>query len=727
LKSPFIQQSAIKKWLKKYPYSRSDLWGGITASAVILPQATAFGIALWAPFSMDPATGALAGLITAISLCFFSGLSYGTTGMVSSPTGPTMVLISGALFTLNTNGVTGTALLTNLSVLLFITGFLQILIGLSNGGRLIKFIPYPVISGFMTGSAVLMITSQGHMLHMDQYELFLQNHLWIPWTTSLITFFSIIVIPKFLTQIPGTVSGLFTGTFFFHLMIYATHNELPSDWVVGSLPDLSSLQLIHTEMMDYINWQIILPVSLALAILSSLDSLLTSVVADVATGQRHKAKRELTGQGIGQMVAALFGGVAGAGTTGATMVSINSGGRHWVALLSSLLIILIVVLLGPIASLLPISVLAGVIFHVAIFSMLERDIISWFRRPTSRLDAFTAVLVIGVTVAYNLMIAVALGIGLAILQFVSAHIQTPVIHRRSNIEQHPSLRRRSEEERDLLNKHANRIIIYELTGNLFFGTVERLFEEMNIDLNRSAQIILDMARVQQVDLTAVKMLQQMADQLHKSNGELIFTNVRSGKGLSHKVDKTLRHISPQHAGDYPVRTFIDADEAIEYAENKLLEQLDASIGINQRVELENSNLFHGLPSETIANIKRVMKFEKLKSGDYLFKTHDYGQELFVVLEGEIDILLPYSKNHYKRLSKFGPGAFFGEIAFLKPGPRTADAKIIKTTELMILSRDNFQQLRAQYPETAVKLVMRLGRELSDRLRWADTELRRLSN
>ena len=306
-------------------------------------------------------------------------------------------------------------------------------------------------------------------------------------------------------------------------------------------------------------------------------------------------------------------------------------------------------------------------------------------------------------------------------------MKSPVSHRRYNKEQHPSLRRRSEEERELLTKYANRIVIYELTGNLFFGTVERLFEEMNIDLNRPAQIILDMARVQQVDLTAVKMLQQMADQLQRSKGELIFTNVRSGKGLSKKVDKTLRHISPQHAGDYPVRTFIDADEAIEYAENILLEKLDVGKVTPQRVEVEDNSLLHGLPGETISTIKRIMKTQTLKSGEHLFKAHDHGQELFVILEGEIDILLPYSQHHYKRLSKFGPGAFFGEISFLKPGPRTADAKIIKDTELMILGRDDFQQLRAQFPEAAIKLLMRLSRELSDRLRWADTELRRLSN
>ena len=145
-------------------FNKGDLWGGLAASAVILPQATAFGIALWTPYTGDPAMGALAGLITTIALCLCSALSAGTTGMVSSPTGPTMVLVSGALVSLSANGYSGIDLVSNIAIMVFIAGLLQILIGLTNGGRLIKFIPYPVVAGFMTGSAILMILSQTQLL-----------------------------------------------------------------------------------------------------------------------------------------------------------------------------------------------------------------------------------------------------------------------------------------------------------------------------------------------------------------------------------------------------------------------------------------------------------------------------------------------------------------------------------------------------------------------------------
>ena len=708
-------------------FTQGDIWGGLSASAVILPQATAFGIALWAPYNHDPATGAMAGIITAIALCLFSGLSRGTNGMVSAPTGPTMVLLAGALVTLNSNGYEGQDLVSNISIMLIVSGLLQVVIGVSNGGRLIKFIPYPVVAGFMTGSAILMVLSQVHMLDVLAYKHILSHQLWIPWATALITFASIIFIPKYLSSIPGTVSGLVVGSIAFHLLNITSQSSLPDNWLVGQLPTISSLQFSLPSSLSNIPWHIILPVSLALAILSSLDSLLTSVVSDVATTDRHNAKLELSGQGFGHIFAAMFGGIAGAGTTGASIVSIKSGGRHWAAVISALTFITIIMLFGPVAALLPISVLAGIILHVAIIGMLEKDILSWLKNPRSRIDALTALLVTIVTVAYDLMIAVGVGLILATFQFVRAQIMSPVVHRKSTIAQHPSLRRRSEKHRKILDEHANDVLIYELKGNLFFGTVDKLFEQFNSELNRPVQIILDMARVQQVDLTAVRMLRQIAERLHKVNGELIFTNVRRGKGLGKKVEKTLRQISPHHKGDYPTRTFIDADEAIEYAENKLLENLGKKIKPQERVELEDSNLFHGFSGDVLETIKNVMQPVSLKSGDTLFKQNEIATELYVVLEGEIDILLPYGKNHYKRLAKFGPGAFFGEIVFLKPGPRTADAKTIKDSELLMLSDQGFQQLRQANPHAAIKLLMRLSRELSERLRWSDSELRRLSD
>ncbi|MDQ1363179.1 MAG: hypothetical protein QG652_1040, partial [Pseudomonadota bacterium] len=662
-------------------FAKGDIFGGLAASAVILPQATAFGIAIWTPYGISAASAALAGLITTIFLCLFSGLARGSTGMVSAPTGPTMVLVSGALVTLSAAGYAGEQLVVLISLLLLISGLMQVVIGISNGGRLIKFIPYPVVSGFITGSALLMVLSQARLLEIQLYPQFFQQPLWIPWLTAMASFAGMTLAARYWKKLPDTVAGLLIGTVLFHLLVLLSGASAPQHWLVGSLPGVSELHFINPLQSGIISaqeipWKIILPVSAALAVLAATNNLLTAVVADSATTTRHHAKRELTGQGIGQMLAAVFGGIAGSGTTGATLVAVKSGGRRGAALFSALVFTLIVLLLGSVAALLPVSVLAGLILNVAIVSMIKWDMVIWLRRRASRLDGATALLVIGVTLAYNLMAAIAVGLTVAILQFVRAQIKSPVIHRQFNVAQHPSSRQRSNSQRALLNQQADRILIYKLTGNLFFGTVDYLFEKLSNDFNRPVTIILDMARVQQVDLTAVRMFSQMTDRLRASGGELVFTNVRKGKGLSHEVEKSLRRISTQ-TGEYSVKTFIDADEAIEYAENKLLAELGEDPQAIHRVELSEGNLFADFAASDVHTLQQYMTRVSLKAGDYLFHVNDPGDELFVVLEGDIDILLPYTEYHYKRLSKCGPGAFLGEIAFLREGLRTADAKAIE--------------------------------------------------
>lgn len=708
-------------------FSKGDIFGGLAASAVILPQATAFGIALWAPYGISAATAALAGLITTIFLSLCSGLARGTSGMVSAPTGPTMVLVGGAMVTLYDHGYAGGQLVLLISLLLMISGAMQVAIGLSNGGRLIKFIPFPVVTGFITGSALLMILSQLRLLEVQQYQQVLQQGLWIPWLTAAASFVAMTLASRYWQKLPDTVAGLAIGTLVFHMLVWLSGVDMPGVWLVGSLPALGDMHVMNPFNLTSVPWELVLPVSAALAVLAATNNMLTAVVADEVATTRHNARRELTGQGLGQMLAGLFGGIAGSGTTGATLVSVHSGGRTGVAIIVALIFSLIVLMLGSVAAILPVSVLAGLILNVAVMSMIKWDMLVWLKRRTTRLDGVTALLVVGATIGYDLMTAIGVGLLLATFQFIRAQIMSPVIHRRSNLTQRASVRQRSNEQRELLNQHADQVLTYELTGNLFFGTVDHLYEKLSADLNKHVTLILDMARVHQVDLTAVRMFKQMIDRIHASGGEMVFTNVRKGKGLSHKVEKSLRRISAHHTGDYPVKTFIDADEAIEYAENKLLARLNADPRSTPRIELAASSLFSDFDPEVVAILREYMTEVSVKSGDYLFHINDPGEVLYVVIEGDVDILLPYSEYHYKRLSKCGPGAFLGEIAFLKQGLRSADAKATMDSELLLLDRQGFVDLCNDYPHVAITLLLRLGQELGGRLRCADNELRRLAS
>ena len=136
-------------------------------------------------------------------------------------------------------------------------------------------------------------------------------------------------------------------------------------------------------------------------------------------------------------------------------------------------------------------------------------------------------------------------------------------------------------------------------------------------------------------------------------------------------------------------------------------------------------LFSDLTEDETAVISNVLERREYKKGEYLFHCGDMGDQLYLVLKGEVDALLPYGKHHYKRLAKFGPGTFFGEVSFLEPGERTADARTIEESSLVVLNQQGLRELQKNHPEIAVTILVQLGQVLSDHLRWADIELRRL--
>lgn len=704
----------------------ADLWAGIAATAVTLPQAMAFGVALFALANLDSGSAALAGLIGAAALSLFSGLLGGTRGLISSPTGPMLILLGGTATALANTGLDASGLLTALFVTIVAGGLFQASIGLVGGGRLIKFIPYPVVAGFMTGAAILMLLSQLDPLSGAGGDAAWDRWRWIPGATAALTIAVMYFVPRWFPVVPNTIAGLLGGMAAFHGLLALAPDNPPDNWTIGALPGIEAIGFgISTGGLSDMPWPIIITSALALAVLASLDTLLTSVIADVQTGARHDARRELLGQGLGQVAAGVFGGMAGAGTTGATVVAVKSGGRRWAGVVSGLCFVLVLAFLGTTTRYLPIAALAGIIMFVGI-GMFERDLFNWLKQSNTRTDAIIAITVATVTVVYDLMVAVGLGVLIAVAQFVRAQVAAPVVHRRSTGSQNRSVRRRTEEEQKLIDEHGDRIVLYELRGNLFFATAERLFEELLPDLDRPAWIVLHLRRVRGIDLTGVRILLQMAKRLSDHGGQLLFSNVHKGIGIGHEVAEALKRISPR-AGGRGVITFNDSDEALEYAEKALLSELGhQSSSPDVRIDLAQTDLCRDLTGKQITILATVLEERHIDTGQKVFEQDEYGDELYLVLRGEVDIRLTTTEHHYKRLAKFGPGTVFGEVAFLERRRRTASAVAIASCDLMVLNRRQMDTLTEQHPDVAVALMQSLAGELGKRLSWADEEVKRLA-
>lgn len=705
----------------------ADLRGGLVAAAVVLPQATAFGVTVFAPL-LGAGPGALAGLIGAILLLLISGSAGGTVGLISGPNGPSMALLTGTVAVLASAGLASAAIAPALFIVTVLAGLIQLLMALAGGGRLIKFIPYPVIAGLTTSIGFLLLTSQiKPMLGISHAGSWSQWHL-LPIMTAAVAFGLTRYGPRVLPRLPGAIIGLIGGAAIFHLGSYVADLPAPPDhWVIGILPHLSAIHWPldpFTYSWSQLPWSLILYAAFALAVLASLNTLLTSVVADGITGLRHNARRELLAQSVGQIAVGLAGGVAGSASVGTTTTSVLAGARRWAALTAGAILLLLLLFFGQAGQWLPTSALAGLIIASSL-NLLETDIVAWARRRRTRLDAAVAVLVTAITLSYDLMSAVLVGLAITILLFIREQSRAPVIHRRLTAAERLSVRQRPAEQTEQLVQHGDRIVMYELRGTLFFAKTDQLFEEMLPDLDRPTWVILHLRRVIHIDFSSVRLLQQIAARLGAHGGQLLFCEVHADLGLGRQVERTLRRLS-LNPRRIRAKTFASTDQALEYAENALLRALGLTpTALEQRVTLEALDLCRDMSATDIAALANVLQSRWLDQNERLFAAGDPGNELYAVLQGRVDIRLPSGTERYKRLAIYGPGTVFGEVAFLDPGPRAAEAVTVKPSELLILNRTDFNRLRELHPDAAIALLLALGRQQSRALRWSAKEIQRL--
>ncbi len=530
---------------------RGDFFGGLTAGIVALPLALAFGVA--------SGFGAVAGLYGAIALGFFAALLGGTPSQVSGPTGPMTVIVAAAVTSLagDAQAVFAVAL---------IAGGLQILFGFLKVGVFVRYIPYPVISGFMSGIGVIIILIQLHpLLGAPGVGSPLDAILRLPAALAGIKLFSLFLAlvtmalvfftPRRLARIvPSPLVALLGGTILSLLigLPVATIGEIPS-----GLPGLH-LPFFSIELLPKI-----MPLALALAVLGTIDSLLTSVVADSMTKSRHDSNRELLGQGIGNIVASVIGGIPGAGATMRTVVNIKSGGTTRLSgIIHSLFLLAVLLGLGRYAALIPLPVLAGILMKVGV-DILDYRFLRLLKR-VPRPDLMVMVTVFLITVFVDLIVAVGVGVTLASLMI------TYRISRQSEIAVqgvpyqpwHRDLEKSLEEETDF------RIRTLSVMGAFFFGTTAKMQEQVS-KLIGTRVVIINCLDVPFMDLSGLFALSEMIDRL-KNEGIKPILVVRQGEGIRsqmvamgygdllgadgiHTDYNDALHLAWEYLGDQPAR------------------------------------------------------------------------------------------------------------------------------------------------------------------------------
>jgi sulfate permease, SulP family len=443
-----------------------DIFGGLTAGVVALPLALAFGITSGLPEDI----AAVAGLYGAIAVGILAALLGGTPTQVSGPTGPMTVVAATVVATASAHGaeidlafVFGTFALA---------GVFQVVMGLTRMGAFIRYIPHPVVSGFMSGIGIIIVLLQifptlGHQSPTS--PLAVVQNIVDPFLAPSImavvitagTVGIIYGLPKLTKKVPGTLVALIVMT----IVVAVAGLDVA---VIGAIP--SGLPELYLAVPTFDGFMQMVPPALSLAALGAIDSLLTSVVADNITRTRHEPNRELIGQGIGNIVGGFIGGLPGAGATMRTVVNVQSGGRTRLSgIIHGLLLLAILLGLGPLAAKVPKPVLAGILITVGLGIVDYKGLKQLFRMP--RMDAAVLVTVMSLTVFVDLLWAVALGVTMSAVSFIR-QMSKMVEDGAMVMPLHEA--EDTEHEETVDPELARRIYIKELNGPLFFGVATQL-------------------------------------------------------------------------------------------------------------------------------------------------------------------------------------------------------------------------------------------------------------
>lgn len=730
------------------PALAGELWGGFAAMLVALPSAIAYGIAVYGTVGPDyVGHGVRAGIMGAAALGLVAPLLGGAPRLISAPCAPAAAVLAalGAELLAGARGggvaFTPEKVLVMLTLVGLLAGLLQLAFGALGVGRLIKFIPYPVVSGYLSGVGVLIFLSQvpkffGLAAGDSVWRGLISPAQWQPVApvVGLVTIAGIYLAPWLTRKVPAAIIGVAAGVAAYCVFAWF-QPELRllagNPLIIGSVGEgaagIGPAVAAHWSALAGIRmadlWVVGMP-ALTLAVLLSVDTLKTCVVLDALTRTRHRSNRELIGQGAGNVASALVGGMAGAGTMGATLVNSESGGRTRLSgAAEGVFVVVTFLVLARWIAWVPVAALAGLLMVVAVRMVAWRDF-SLLRQSSTGLDFAVIAAVVVVAVTFNLIAAAGAGLGLAILLFIREQIRGSVIRRRITGDKIFSRQHRLPEEQAILERRGWETTLCELQGSLFFGTTDQLFTELEEDLKHARYLVLDLRRVRSVDFSAAHLLEQFETIMAERGGFLIFSRLPHQLSQGLDLQRYFENVGVMKEKEH-VRKFDSLDDALQWIEDRVLaEEMPARGQEEGPLALEEFELFQTLTTEGPAPAawRNCAAERSVAAGGSVFRAGDRGDELYLIRQGIVRIVLPLADGSHHNLAAFGRGNFFGEVAFLDAGFRSADAVALNAVELYVISRARFDEVARASPPAGIELVVQLARVLAIRLRRADAEI-----
>lgn len=717
----------------------NDFWGGTAAMLVALPAAIAFGVSIYAFIGGHYAAyGAIAGILGVAIIGITASLLGGTNRLISAPSAPAAAVLSAFALEYLSLDYGPDLVFVMVMVVALIAGALQILFGAVGLGRLIKYMPFPVVSGYLSGVGLYIIASQTpHFLGLPQGTHFWESFKIITawqWESIIVGFVTILTMffgDRLLRLIPTVIIALLMGvaSYFVLALLDPTLLKPNNSMVIGELGGSGGIDLFKVlvgrfEYVSNLSWDdigVLLFPAFTLAALLSIDTLKTCVILDSMTHSFHDSNKELMAQGSANVASALLGGMPGSGTMGATMVNISSGGESRLSgVIEGVMAVIAFVLLGSLLAWIPVAALAGILIVIG-FRMIDKHSIKLLETKKTAFDFFIILSVAITALSISLIAAAGVGLLLAIVLYIIQQIGVSVVYRHIDGNDARSKIVRSKEEGEILRLQGGKFSVYELHGSLFFGTANQLYTMLQKDLQAKKYIIMDMKRVQTVDLTAAHILLQIKDILHDKDGYLLLCHLPHKLPTGDDLEDYFSHVGLlKHLS--PIQVFEDLHEAIEWVEEKLL--LEERIEQHQEILLPLSgfDLFKGRKEETIAEIESLVESRSYSKGEAIYFEGEGNGEIFLIRRGLVRIMLPYEGRSHVHLHTLGQNNFFGEFAFLEGKPHYTDTVAATDVDVYRITREAYDLFTIHHKKTAMYFMQSLATVLAERLRIARAEL-----
>jgi MFS superfamily sulfate permease-like transporter len=719
---------------------RGEIAGGIAAGVLTIPASIGYGVlALGALGEAYVAPAVLAGLYSAVTVSVVV-LALGQWMPINfAPRSLIAVLFAAMVADTIVPAVRQDPANVNrtlaLVVLIVATGgVFQALFGMLRLGEAIRYIPSPVMAGFQNAVALLLLLGQVNALLGFRTSVPL---LRVPWHAAqiqpltlgvgIVTFLVIWYGPRLTRLVPPPIAGLVAGTALYHalrMMGFGAHLGPTLGTIPAVAPSFAPIAMVPALVGDaYLrtHWTSFLGAAGSLALVASLDSLLCAKTAEGLTGHRAPPSPLLLRVGAGNVVAGLVGGIPSGINLGSTSALYRAGGRSGLApLVCALVVLAATVGLGPLIALIPRAAIAGVLAVVAVQladrATLQR-LVRLFRERDQHwrvpaLDLSVVALVAAVTIALDLVWAVSVGVAVAIFLFLY-RMSRSIVRRTYRGDAVRSKRMLEPRLTEFLAEAGRCIVVFELDGPVFFGTAEKLAREIEAAVRNDARfVILDLRRVNELDSTGAAILVQTARRLRSDGKHLLF---------SHLENNMLAVSAARDAGltSTPDTVFADTDAALEWAEDRLIADQSSLDAGPAELALRDIPVFAGLTDAEQAFIGARLQRAHYKTGEIVIRQGDTDRSVFIVVNGTTTVRVSAAGTERQvRLASYARGTIFGEMALLDRQPRSATVTADDDVVCYVLSEAAFQELIAERPGIAVRLLANVARELSARLRRA---------